>query len=668
MAKFTLLGALGLNTKAFQAGVKGAKKSTGSLGRAFGGLQGRIAALVGVSGLLMLTRSIIRLGSDMTNAAQRTGTLTREFGALRRMALDTGSSQETVERALRNVSQRTEEAAQGNQQYTQALNRLGISAEKIVELPVAQRFEAIAQAVSRAENETEAMAIASRLLGQRAGPELIQVLRQIGSEGLEPMVKQLEDANRLIGDEVAESIEKLGTDIGRVRERFVILGATILHRLAPTILKLTDFIDRNAKAITALIVGTVFFIGITKGARAAFGIYTGFVAALGVAKAVTTGATVALIKATTVLIAKIAILSGGFAAIAFAAGIAAFKALDFSEGIDEATKSLDTLEDETEDAIEALRQLAREMDEVDDSQLDDMPDTFRNVALNANEAKESIADLRKEVGTLITSEEHLREAISDANRARRQGFLDRAAQSINEQRLNLLRLEAKGEMEAADELRKKIKLMEDALQIATRHNLTLKEAAGLVQDIAREQEKYNDAKASGNSESAEELHIRRLELKLLKAKAAGEQKQVDILERQIRIKREALRIQQRHNISLEDAYAIATNIANQEERSRRTDGEQQVADMLGDVPHARQGEAIRRAANEIGREQGIRFERVAGADGETRFRRHVDGRPDRELFTEEEMKAAMSEALEEGETDELLQDIKEILKGKFVNE
>jgi hypothetical protein len=90
--------------------------------------------------------------------------------------------------------------------------------------------------------------------------------------------------------------------------------------------------------------------------------------------------------------------------------------------------------------------------------------------------------------------------------------------------------------------------------------------------------------------------------------------------------------------------------------------------MLKDVKPSRQSAALKEMANKLGDEQGKRFERVATASGETRFREFENGKLTGRTFTEEEMREAIADKLEESEEVDLLQEIRDALKGRFVNE
>ena len=87
-------------------------------------------------------------------------------------------------------------------------------------------------------------------------------------------------------------------------------------------------------------------------------------------------------------------------------------------------------------------------------------------------------------------------------------------------------------------------------------------------------------------------------------------------------------------------------------------------DTRGDFAQDLTGEALRTAANEAGKEAGVHFERLA--DGT--FQKYFDGKK-ADKFTEGQLQEGLEGQIEKDpESNQLLEQIKTILEGKFVNE
>lgn len=225
MASPAIIARLGLDSKKFQTGLAAARNRLNSF---VSGAAGRIAALAGVGGFGMLSKSAIDLGSRMSDLAEQTNTTVAEFMTLRAVSRDAGVSQDTLARALRNVNNRVVEATRGNKSYQEALTELGLDAEELAKIPVAERFELIAKAVNTAEDRTRAMAIASRILGERAGPELNEVLKRTSDEGLQQLIDKAREAGEILESDTANRLDKAADAIERFKDRATIRVGEII--------------------------------------------------------------------------------------------------------------------------------------------------------------------------------------------------------------------------------------------------------------------------------------------------------------------------------------------------------------------------------------------------------------------------------------------------------
>jgi len=175
----------------------------------------------------------------------------------------------------------------------------------------------------------------------------------------------------------------------------------------------------------------------------------------------------------------------------------------------------------------------------------------------------------------------------------------------------------------------------------------------------------DEAKNEREQKAREDAFIAAKELEALELRAAGKNEQAEALEKQIELMKEAMRISQEYGISLEKAAALVRGIeANKPKEDDGGDGGGNGAeDTRGDFARELEGEALRKAANEAGKDDDIRFNRMA--DGS--FQQFVDGKKG-EKFTEDQLQKGLEKKIEKDPTEATLKSIEEILQGKFVNE
>ncbi len=117
------------------------------------------------------------------------------------MAREAGASNAALERSLRNVQTRTEEAINGNKSYAEAFQRLNIDFHAFRRMTTEKKLEAIANAQANATNKAQAYNDVARILGERAGPELPESVQRLATKGFDKVAESARNAGKIIEDE-----------------------------------------------------------------------------------------------------------------------------------------------------------------------------------------------------------------------------------------------------------------------------------------------------------------------------------------------------------------------------------------------------------------------------------------------------------------------------------
>jgi hypothetical protein len=264
MAKDSIKARIGLDTSPLRVGLQKSQNMVSKFAKTMKSTLASSLAIV-TAGTGALARKAISLGSELSDVALRTGTTTDEIQALRDASRDAGVGFDVLERALRNIQLRTQQAVDGNKKYSEALARLGIDANAFVKMPVGERFEFLAKQMSKAKNRSEAFADVAAILGERAGPQLLEVLNRVASEGLPNMVKALDDAGALMGNKTIMELDKAEDTIQKFQDRMTILAGNALGMFTK------DNRDKMVLAIKGMLVEALYEIQkFTKQSRDAF--------------------------------------------------------------------------------------------------------------------------------------------------------------------------------------------------------------------------------------------------------------------------------------------------------------------------------------------------------------------------------------------------------------
>ena len=211
--------------------IRGVSKSVGGLSKASAVASAaitRLAGVVGIVGLGAMAKSAIDLGSRISDLSEQLRIGGEALQTLQVASLKAGIDQSTLERAIRNVSLRTQEALDGNKRYEESIERLNLDLDTFARLDTGAKLEAIAKAYSAAGKSQTAFADVARILGERAGPQMLEILRRLSEEGLPAMIEKAKAAGLVWEDDVLESLDRAADEIEKFKRKVTIAVGNII--------------------------------------------------------------------------------------------------------------------------------------------------------------------------------------------------------------------------------------------------------------------------------------------------------------------------------------------------------------------------------------------------------------------------------------------------------
>lgn len=485
MAIQSLLAKIGVDTKAFNSGLKGAEKRVGM----FRGAIMKLGTAIAGIGFVAMARNAINTGSRISDLSEQLRINAEALQTLNAIAIKAGVEQKTLERAIRNVSIRTQEAVDGNKTYLEAFERLGISIKNFTNLPTEKKLEAIAQSYSRAGKSQEAFADIANILGQKAGPEMLEVLRRINDEGLDNLIQGAKDTGQVMENDVIKNMDDAADVLGRLGNALTVASANILSSFAPAILKLTDFVTNNSKQILIWTRRLASFVIGVKAAGVVLPILTGAI------KAYTLGArgaaiiTSVLSVALTTLKLKLQMLLGATGIGLLFVGITevASRLIIWKDNTEELNTTLDKNSESTYDAANEIENMNAQLEAALSG-----ADSFNDSLNKLTGAEESATQASKDRADALKAE------------ARAQEELVREVedQFFKEKELQLLRLKAAGKNKEAEALEKQIALTREANELMKKFNITREEAIQITKALESERNKENETTEEGTKTEA----------------------------------------------------------------------------------------------------------------------------------------------------------------------
>lgn len=233
-------------------GLRRASARLKSWGRGVASIGTRLAAASSavLGPMLGMTKMFASAGDQLHKLSARTGIGVQSLSELKHAAELSGSSLEQVGAAVQRMNRRLGRitAGQGTGSQVEAMEALGLSAERLETMNPEDRLFAIADAMAAMEDSAEAAGLAQRAFGT-AVDGLLPLLLE-GSDGMRAMMKEARDLGITMDQQDAESAAALTDAWTRLTSVLKSLTIRIGAELAPM---LTTIADRIAGVVSPVI-------------------------------------------------------------------------------------------------------------------------------------------------------------------------------------------------------------------------------------------------------------------------------------------------------------------------------------------------------------------------------------------------------------------------------
>ena len=236
---------LTLASQKFEAGVKRVNARVATMRRhiasataSMGGMQARVAGLVGAAGLAALVSNSLKSADAIGKMSDRLGIATEDLSAFHHLAQLNGESSENFDKSLQKMTRSIGEFGRDFGTGKKAFEDLGISIEDLQGKNPAQQFQIIGDAIKGVGDKTQQASLAADIFG-RSGIDLLNTINQ-GSEGFERAKAEVEKYGLAISRVDASKIEAANDALLRSQQALkgVSLAATV--ELAPVIEEVAD--------------------------------------------------------------------------------------------------------------------------------------------------------------------------------------------------------------------------------------------------------------------------------------------------------------------------------------------------------------------------------------------------------------------------------------------
>jgi len=234
---------LRLATAKFSQGVNTANKhlsslerSAASVNKVFGGL---LAAGGGIA-FSALIKNSLDAANRLNDLNVRLGVSVEGLSRLEYAAKLSGVGAKTLETGLQRMTRRISEAASGSGEAVNALDELGLSAEKLSKVRPDEQFEVLADALEKVPAQGDKVRLAMKLLDSE-GVSLLQTMKG-GSAAIREMGKESDRTGNTISSEFAASATQANAAMVKLQASGVGLTNSLTVALGPTIAEVAEWL------------------------------------------------------------------------------------------------------------------------------------------------------------------------------------------------------------------------------------------------------------------------------------------------------------------------------------------------------------------------------------------------------------------------------------------
>ena len=244
------------NTKIIISAVDKTKKGFGSvtgglkkITKAVFSMKTALIGAAGIAGVGLLIKNSLKTIDVLAKTATKIGTTTEALSKLHFAADITGVKTETVNMAMQRFTRRLSEATRGTGEAKDALKRLNIDANTLIELPLDQQMLQLADAFSAVGNDAEKVSLAMKLFDSE-GVSLVNTLK-LGSEGMKELFGEAEMLGLVMSAKAAKGVEEANDALTRLFSIFRGVTHQVTAAFAPAIKEITDWLkNKLIKQIT----------------------------------------------------------------------------------------------------------------------------------------------------------------------------------------------------------------------------------------------------------------------------------------------------------------------------------------------------------------------------------------------------------------------------------
>ncbi len=160
------------------------------------GLKGMIAGAFSIGAVISFGRSMLQTADNMKQVGDATNLHMRSMVALKTVAAENNMDFDQMSKVLGKLRNAQGEVVSLSKPMLDSLQKLGITAEEFIGIPVDEVLEKIAKKFSESGGSADAFNAVTAIFGEKIGPKMMDMLRALADEGMVNLKKRTEEATK----------------------------------------------------------------------------------------------------------------------------------------------------------------------------------------------------------------------------------------------------------------------------------------------------------------------------------------------------------------------------------------------------------------------------------------------------------------------------------------
>ena len=264
MNLFNLFATLTLDNSDYEKKLDQSQKSAGSFSskvgtafktgvRAVAGFVAGVTAASAAIGALVV--KFVDAGSEIDDNAQKLGISTESYQYWSLVLQRAGSDASNLSMVIRNLTTFTNELSTGQGDALLTLQELGIGYEEFMAMNTEEQLYTIIEALQGMESQTDKVAIAQEIFGNRVYQELLPLLN-MEQGSLQDLSAEFENLGLIMSDDTVKSIAEVGDRLDNlgnlIKTSALIIGTDFLPEINGIIDALTSLVNGSVSAEEAM--------------------------------------------------------------------------------------------------------------------------------------------------------------------------------------------------------------------------------------------------------------------------------------------------------------------------------------------------------------------------------------------------------------------------------